>query len=163
MGNISNNKITDISYLLSLNKLKSLDCSQNDIAILPSLATSVKSLNISYNRMFQIHPEMFKNLDSLNLEANQLSLLPENFESATLVELNVNNNKINKLNSDGFVNCKRLKVLRVKNNKLMIDDCNKRAFGNILKNSNISTIEVEGNLFNEKALKELDGYEEFET
>merc|ERR1712048_807498 len=91
-------------------------------------------------------------------------MLPENFESATLVELNVNKNNINKLNSDGFVNCKQLKVLRVKKNKLRIDDdCNKQAFGNILKNSSISTLEVEGNLFNEKALKELDGYEEFEN
>jgi len=156
--NISNNKISDISYLLTITKLKSLDCSHNEIQQIPSLANSMKTLNISYNKVFQLHPEMFKNLDVLNLEANQLSVIPADFESKNLVELNVNNNKIGKLNSDSFVSCGRLKVLRVKNNKLMIDE-----FGsNFLKNSNVSTIEVDGNLFNEKAMKELDGFDDFE-
>jgi len=157
--NISNNKISNISCLLKMGKLKALDASHNEIQILPSLASSLRTLNLSYNSIYQVHPELIKQLDTLNLEANQLSLLPPDFHSESLVELNINNNKINKLNADSFVKCGRLKVIRCKNNKLQIDQFTP----NFLKNSVVSTIELEGNLFNAKALKEIDGFEEFEA
>jgi len=156
--NISHNKIQNISYVLALTKLKSLDASHNLIEIIPSIGTNVRQLNLANNKIFQIHSQFIKNLDSLDLQSNVLSQIPEDFQSDTLVEVNFNNNKLNKLNAYVFIRCGRLKVLRVKNNCLEVTE-----FSSVfLKESKISTIEFEGNRFHEKAFKELDGFDEFD-
>merc|ERR1711981_440142 len=110
------------------------------------------------NRIHQVFPEFIANLDTVNLENNCLTTIPEDFASENLVEINLNNNKLVVLNANCFVKekCPRLKVLRLKNNQLTVTEFTE----GLLKNSNVSTLEFEGNRFNEKALKELDGYDE---
>merc|ERR1712157_27270 len=88
---------------------------------------------------------------------NSISSIPENLSSSSLIELNLNNNRISNLSASNFVeNCKSLKVLRLKNNQLKITEFSK----DFLEKSQVSTLEYEGNLFDGKSFKEMPGYDD---
>ena len=118
---------------------------------------NLKTINISSNKLKEF-PECFcllPNVDVIDISSNFLTSLPASIETLKAIELIVNKNKLNFLPNE-LSKCERLKVLRVEENCLRADAFTE----NILKNSKISVISFDGNLFNMKQFQELDGYEE---
>ncbi len=72
------------------------------------------------------------------------------------MELNLNQNQLSAL-PDELAECPNLKVLRVEENCLTIDSFTQR----ILKDSKISLLALDGNLFQEKDLHHVPGYEDY--
>ena len=95
----------------------------------------LKTVNLSQNRLkaFPTHLCNLPNLDALDLSNNSIINLPDEVKSLKAIELNLNNNRLNRLN-DGLCQCERLKVLRVEENCLDISSMTEA----ILKQSKIS-------------------------
>lgn len=122
----------------SLSALKTLDVSHNQLKSFPSSLCSLPHLNylnISHNRLQRLPEEGVEHLNTLelNLSANSLSTLPA-----------------------GLSMCKRLKVLRVEENCLEISGLPTE----LLEKSNVSLLCLDGNLFQQKDLQALPGYQQ---
>lgn len=98
-----------------------------------------------------------KSLDLLDLSRNKITSVPAAAKELYCTELNLNQNQISSL-AEEVADCTKLKTLRLEENCLQISAIPTR----ILKESVISTILVDGNLFNNKQFTELDGYEEYQ-
>lgn len=72
-----------------------------------------------------------------------------------MVELNMNKNQVALLPAS-LARCPRLKVLRLEENCLALDAVNPE----LLKESQISLLAVDGNLFETKQLREAEGYDQ---
>lgn len=158
--NISHNRLVTLPEVLGkLTKLENLNASNNRITALPaslSNLTHIKQVNLSDNRLTEF-PLMLcglKHLDVLDVSKNQLSVIPDGVSSLHVTELNLNQNQISTI-SDKLADCPRLKTLRLEENCLQLNALPVR----ILKESNISNMALEGNLFEMKQFADLDGYE----
>lgn len=82
--------------------------------------------------------------------------MPNNIGDLNVTELNLNQNQITTI-SENIADCKRLKNLRLEENCLQITAIHPR----ILKESVISNLSIDGNLFNTKQFNALDGYDAY--
>lgn len=98
-----------------------------------------------------------KHLDMLDLSRNKITVVPAAAKDLQCTELNLNQNQISSL-AEEIADCPKLKTLRLEENCLQIVAIPNR----ILKQSVISNILVDGNLFNNKQFTELDGYNEYQ-
>lgn len=98
-----------------------------------------------------------KHLDVLDLSRNKITAVPAGAKDLYCTEMNLNQNQISSL-AEEVADCTRLKTLRLEENCLQASSIPTK----ILKQSVISTILVDGNLFNNKQFTELDGYEEYQ-
>lgn len=98
-----------------------------------------------------------KHLDMLDLSRNKISSVPAAAKDLYCTELNLNQNQISSL-AEEISECPKLKTLRLEENCLQVTAIPVK----ILKQSVISTILVDGNLFNNKQFTELEGYEEYQ-
>ncbi|XP_012282226.1 leucine-rich repeat-containing protein 57 [Orussus abietinus] len=160
--NISQNKISSLPDALgNLAKLETLNASSNHITTLPSTLSKLahlKQVNLSDNQISEF-PLMFcnlKHLDVLDLSRNKLSAIPHGVSSLCVAELNLNQNQISTM-SDQLADCPKLKTLRLEENCLQINAIPVK----ILKDSKISVLILEGNLFEMKQFVELEGYEQY--
>lgn len=71
-------------------------------------------------------------------------------------ELNLNQNQVSRL-PESLASCPRLKTLRLEENCLTLESIPKK----LLADSKVSTLSVAGNMFDEKKLSDLDGYEKY--
>lgn len=120
---------------------------------------NLKQIHLSNNQITEF-PSMFaglKSLDLLDLSRNKITSVPAAAKELYCTELNLNQNQISSL-AEEVADCTKLKTLRLEENCLQISAIPTR----ILKESVISTILVDGNLFNNKQFTELDGYEEYQ-
>ena len=120
---------------------------------------NLKQIHLSNNQIVEF-PSMFaglKNLDLLDLSRNKITSVPAAAKDLYCTELNLNQNQISTL-AEEIADCTKLKTLRLEENCLQITAIPTR----ILKESVISTILVDGNLFSNKQFTELDGYEEYQ-
>lgn len=118
--------------------------------------TGLKTLDLSHNRLKKFPPSLssLKHLDYLNISHNALQALPEdNLQDLNVLELNLSSNSLPRL-PVALSMCKRLKVLRVEENCLEIAGLPQE----ILVDSKVSLLCVEGNLFQQKDLQLLPGY-----
>lgn len=160
--NVSVNKLTELPDALALLvKLETLNAMQNVIQRLPSGLGNLKHLKkvlLSHNQLTVFPAELcnLRQLDLLDLSHNKLTELPAEIGGLMAVELNVNQNQLAELRGE-LADCQRLKVLRAEENCLKAQAIDRR----ILKESKISNLYVDGNLFQSKQFVELDGYDEY--
>eukprot|EP00090_Calanus_glacialis_P038750 TRINITY_DN67547_c0_g1_i1.p1 TRINITY_DN67547_c0_g1~~TRINITY_DN67547_c0_g1_i1.p1 ORF type:complete len:213 (-),score=66.72 TRINITY_DN67547_c0_g1_i1:161-748(-) len=145
-----------------LAKLELLSLSYNFLSSLPSTLPNLsflRELKMSGNKLqqFPLEVTFLPNLQLLDLSLNQIQELPDaGLLHLAVVDLNLNENLLHYLGNDLWM-CQRLKVLRLQNNQLSINSIPEP----LLADSTVSTILLEGNMFELKALHQLDGYEQY--
>lgn len=149
------------SELSQLKKLEVLILNKNSLKVLPTgLFTSLshlKTLSLASNHLTAF-PEGLgtsRHLDVVDLSDNKIRTLPESVSELQVVELNMNKNQVASI-PVSLSRCSRLKVLRLEENCLALAAITPQ----LLKESQISLLAVEGNLFDAKQLREADGYDQ---
>ncbi len=132
---------------------------RNGLTSLPDSFVNLKVLrtvNLAGNKLesFPLFLCQLVRLDFADLSENVIHELPDGIEVLNAVELNLNRNNISVLPAS-MAKCKRLKVLRIQENTLPIAGIPPQ----ILSESEVSLLCLEGNLFEEKELRDLTGYD----
>lgn len=160
--NLSENRLVELPDALGrLVKLETLNAANNLIVRLPKqLANLVnlKQVHLSNNQIPEF-PIMFcglKHLDILELSRNKITSIPSDVKDLQVTELNVNQNQISVI-AEELADCPKLKIFRIEENCLPITAIHSR----ILKESKISNIYLDGNMFQSKQFVDLDGYKEY--
>lgn len=160
--NINTNRLTELPNALGLLiKLETLNAINNQITRLPACLANLKNLKKVHltNNLIAEFPTMLcglKHLDILDLSRNKITNIPSDVRTLHVIELNVNQNQITSL-AEEMAECPRLKVLRIEENCLPITAIHRR----ILKESQISNMYIDGNMFQSKEFVALDGYDEY--
>lgn len=160
--NLNGNKLISLPDILgNLVKLETLNAMNNLLHSLPPALGQLKNLkqiHLSNNQITEF-PVMFcslKQLDLLDLSRNKITVVPPESGNLQVTELNLNQNQISVL-SEELHRCPKLKTLRLEENCLQIQALPSE----ILKDSIISNIAIDGNLFNSKQFSEIDGYDKY--
>lgn len=160
--NISDNRLTELPAVIGqLIKLETLNFASNMLVSIPRELCNLKHLkqvHLNNNQLTQF-PTMFcgfKNLDVLDVSRNKIAAIPPEVKDLYVVELNCNQNQIATLAVE-VADCPRLKTLRLEENCLPVSEIHTK----ILKESSVSNMYLEGNLFPVKQFNNLDGYEEY--
>lgn len=145
----------------NLKKLETLSLNGNRIQQLPSSLgqlRALRTLSLSGNRISEFPPGLgvLRHLDLLDLSRNQIQSVPAEVSELQAIEINLNQNQISVLSAN-VSRCPRLKVLRVEENCLELASVPP----SILSESQVSLFSVEGNLFEVKTLRDLDGYDKY--
>ncbi|CAH8593043.1 unnamed protein product [Heterobilharzia americana] len=188
---VSKNKIEIIDAWISvLKNLKVLNVESNKLKYLPEqiyLLTKLESINANNNLLIHfITPGAIVNLTDLSclrtvslannyltqfpvelclksipinvidLSNNQITIIPNAVSSLQAIEINLNHNRISVI-SNNIAQCERLKVLRLENNCLRLENipCE------LLRNSQVSLLCIDGNLFDMKDFYNLPDYSEY--
>ncbi|XP_052001760.1 leucine-rich repeat-containing protein 57 [Xyrauchen texanus] len=159
---ISGNKLSSLpNDIGKLKKLETLVLNGNLLKQLPASVGQLKALrilNLSGNR-FKVFPDglgSLRHLDVLDLSKNQIQVVPAEVAELQAIEINLNQNQISTLSPE-VSNTPRLKVLRLEENCLELTSIPIT----ILKDSQLSLLSVEGNLFEVKNLRDLEGYDQY--
>jgi len=160
--NMCNNHISSLpADFGSLQKLETFLAANNRIAALPSSFESLvalKEVSLSGNQLkaFPLQLCHLKNLNVADLSHNKITEIPPLVKDLNVVELNLNQNQISRL-SEAVADCPRLKVLRVEENCLELTAFTPKIF----RDSPISLLAVDGNVFDQKDFRALEGHEEY--
>lgn len=160
--NISENRLTELPAAIGqLIKLETFNAMSNMLTNIPREMANLKHLkqvHLNNNQLTQF-PTVFsgmKNLDVLDLSRNKISAIPPEVKNLAVTELNCNQNQIASLAVE-IAECPRLKTLRLEENCLPITEIHTQ----ILKDSQISNLHLDGNLFPTKQFNDLEGYEDY--
>lgn len=160
--NVSDNRLTELPAIIGqLIKLETLNAINNMLLSIPREFANLKNLkqvHLSNNQLTEF-PTMFggmKNLDALDVSRNKIRSIPPEAKELHVTELICNQNQIASLAVE-IAECPRLKTLRLEENCLPITEIHTK----ILKESKISNLHLDGNLFATKQFNELDGYEDY--
>jgi Leucine-rich repeat (LRR) protein len=162
MLNISNNRISSLPVEMgSMSKLETLHAANNQLTSLPATVTqlsALKEVSLAGNqlRVFPVQLCALKNLNVLDLSHNRLVEVPSSVKDLNVIELNLSQNQISQL-SESIAQCPRLKVLRAEENCLELRSFTPTFF----RTSHISLLALEGNVFDEKSLRSLEGYDAY--
>uniref|UniRef100_H0V1C8 Leucine-rich repeat-containing protein 57 n=1 Tax=Cavia porcellus TaxID=10141 RepID=H0V1C8_CAVPO len=157
---LNSNKLTVVpDELCNLKKLEMLSLNNNHLRDLPATfgqLSALKTLSLSGNQLRALPPQLcsLRHLDVLDLSKNQIRSIPDLIGELQVIELNLNQNQISQI-SVKISSCPRLKVLRLEENCLELSMLPQ----SILSDSQICLLAVEGNLFEIKKLRELEGYD----
>lgn len=160
--NISKNRIGSIpAEVGQLIKLETLLANDNRLTALPATVSNLRSLrdvSLASNQLksFPTQFSALKHLNSLDLSRNRITEIPPEVRGLNVVELNVNQNQVSHM-SDAVAECPNLRVLRLEENCLELTTFTPK----ILRDSAISLLAVEGNVFDIKAFRSLDGYDQY--
>ncbi|XP_072221668.1 leucine-rich repeat-containing protein 57 [Leuresthes tenuis] len=159
---LNSNRLTGLpSDIGKLKKLETLILNGNQIQQLPPSLGQLKALrtlSLSGNQFseFPVGLGTLRHLDLLDLSRNRIQSVPAEVSKLQVIEINLNQNQISVL-SEEVSRCPRLKVLRLEENCLELTSIPQ----SILTESQVSLFSVEGNLFEVKRLRDLDGYEQY--
>ncbi|XP_074548163.1 leucine-rich repeat-containing protein 57 [Halichoeres trimaculatus] len=159
---LNSNRLTSIpSEIAKLKKLETLSLNGNRIHQLPSTLGQLKALrtlNLSGNQISEFPHGLgtLRHLDLLDLSHNKIQNVPSEVSELQAIEINLNQNQISVLAAE-ISQCPRLKVLRLEENCLELPSIPV----SILKDSQVSLFTVEGNLFEVKNLRDLEGYDKY--
>jgi Leucine-rich repeat (LRR) protein len=159
---LNNNQINYLPQEIgNLKKLETLSADNNRIKEIPesiSNLTNLRIVSLSRNEfiVFPIVLCHLKSIDFVDLSDNHLIEIPNDIQYLNALELNVCQNEISVI-SPSIAMCKRLKVLRLNNNRLERTAITR----SILAKSQLSLITIEGNLFDQKTFRSLNGYDSY--
>nr|XP_033807442.1 leucine-rich repeat-containing protein 57 [Geotrypetes seraphini]XP_033807444.1 leucine-rich repeat-containing protein 57 [Geotrypetes seraphini]XP_033807445.1 leucine-rich repeat-containing protein 57 [Geotrypetes seraphini] len=147
--------------LCKLKKLETLHLNSNHLTHLPSnfgQLSALKTLSLSGNQLRAVPTQLcgLRHLDMVDLSKNKIQAVPDEIGELQAIELNLNQNQISQISAQ-ISHCPRLKVLRLEENCLELG----MLPPSILGDSQICLLAVEGNLFEIKNLRELDGYDKY--
>lgn len=143
---LSGNQISEFpSGLGSLRNLDLLDLSRNKIQNVPLEVSELQAIEISLNQNQVLESSFLLSEQTLCSRAEPSYLSDQSF---FLLQISILSPEISK--------CPRLKVLRLEENCLELSSIPL----SILKDSQVSLFSVEGNLFEVKKLRDLDGYDQ---
>ncbi|XP_035023688.1 leucine-rich repeat-containing protein 57 isoform X1 [Hippoglossus stenolepis] len=154
------NRLTTVpSEIGKLKKLETLSLNGNRIQQLPPTMgqlRALRSLSLAGNHISEIPSGLatLRHLDLLDLSRNQIHNIPAEVSELQAIEINLNQNQISMLSAEVSL-CPRLKVLRLEENCLELSSIPL----SILTDSQVSLFSLEGNLFEVKNLRDLDGYD----
>ncbi|XP_075226947.1 leucine-rich repeat-containing protein 57 [Lycorma delicatula] len=142
-------------------KLETLSAVGNRLTIIPSSVSQLSKLKQVYlsDNLIKEFPLMLcglKHLDVVDLSKNKITEVPKGVGTLNVTELNLNQNQISVLAED-IADCPRLKTLRMEENCLQLTAVPIR----LLKESHISSLTVDGNLFEMKSFMDLEGYDKY--
>ena len=164
--NISNNKISVLpSSLSKLRSLTTLEAGHNEIAKYPEGINGLTKvpnytaycLCLAKSYLFLKKTFDLSQLDTVDLSSNKITSIPESIGAIRALELNLNQNQISQL-PESLVRCNRLKTLRLEENCLNLEAVRP----NLLGESKISVLSLAGNLFDEKKLADVEGYDKYQ-
>lgn len=160
--NVSDNRLTELPAVIGqMIKLETLNVMNNMLLSIPREFANLKNLkqvHLSNNQLTEF-PAMFggiKNLDVLDVSRNKITSIPAEAKELQVTELICNQNQISSLAVE-IAECPRLKTLRLEENCLPITEIHTK----ILKESKISNLHLDGNLFATKQFNDLDGYDAY--
>uniref|UniRef100_A0A8C4QYM5 Leucine rich repeat containing 57 n=1 Tax=Eptatretus burgeri TaxID=7764 RepID=A0A8C4QYM5_EPTBU len=146
--------------LCQLSKLEALYAADNRLTAMPARLGSLKALRticLPGNSLttFPLGLASLPSLDMLDLSRNHIQVVPDGVADLQTVELNLNQNQISRLSPE-LARCPRLKVLRLEENCLELAALP----SDLLMTSTVSLLALDGNLFEMKQLRQLDGFEQ---
>ncbi|XP_032355903.1 leucine-rich repeat-containing protein 57 [Etheostoma spectabile] len=159
---LNSNRLTGLpAEIGKLKKLETLSLNGNRIQQLPPALgqlRALRTLNLSGNQILEFPPGLgtLRHLDLLDLSRNQIRSVPPTVSELQTIELNLNQNQISVLSAE-VSRCPRLKVLRLEENCLELSSVPT----SVLSDSQVSLFSVEGNLFEVKNLRDLEGYDKY--
>ncbi|CAG5866966.1 leucine-rich repeat-containing protein 57 [Menidia menidia] len=159
---LNSNRLTGLpGDIGKLKKLETLSLNGNLIQELPPSLGQLKALrtlSLAGNRIseFPLGLGTLRHLDVLDLSRNKIQNVPAAVSELQAIEINLNQNQISAVSVE-VSRCPRLKVLRLEENCLELSSIPHA----ILTDSQVSLFSVEGNLFEVKRLRELEGYEKY--
>lgn len=160
---LNGNSLTSLpEEICQLAKLEVLSLAGNLLTALPNAFSNLRSLrtiNLSNNRLDRFPVRQLaslRQLDFLDLSKNTIAQIPDGVQDIFASEINLNENRVAKI-SDDLAACPRLKVLRLEENCLPLEELSRK----ILPESQISLLAVEGNLFEMKQLHDEPDYEKY--
>lgn len=144
-----------------LKKLETLSLNQNQLRSVPGSLTQLKalrSLSLSGNLLSELPPGLgaLRHLDLLDLSHNKIQSVPPEVQELQAIEVNLNQNQISSV-APSIAQCPRLKVLRLEENCLDLSAVPQT----VLTQSQVSLLSLEGNLFEVKKLRDLEGYDQY--
>lgn len=160
--NLNDNRLVALPHVLGqLVKLETFQAINNAITSIPKELGNLKNLKqvLLHNNHITEFPVMFcglKHLDVLDLSKNKIASIPSEVKTLQATELNCNQNQISNI-AEELAECPKLKTLRLEENCLPLNAIHPK----ILKESKISNLAVDGNLFPPKQFNELEGYDEY--
>lgn len=160
---LNGNQLTSLpEEICQLAKLETLSLAGNLLARLPAGFANLRSLrtvDLSNNRLDSFPVAQLANLrqlDFVDLSKNNIKQIPAGVQALQACEINLNENQLAKI-SDDLAACPRLKVLRVQENCLTLEELTRK----VLPESSISLLALEGNLFDMKDFHDCPGYEKY--
>ncbi|GAA6215305.1 leucine-rich repeat-containing protein 57 [Lates japonicus] len=159
---LNSNRLTSLPPDIGkLKKLETLSLNLNRIQQLPpdlGQLKSLRTLSLAGNQIseFPLGLATLRQLDLLDLSRNKIQNVPAEVSELQAIEINLNQNQISVLAAE-VSRCPRLKVLRLEENCLELSSIPL----SILTDSQVSLFSVEGNLFEVKRLRDLDGYDKY--
>ncbi|XP_062379349.1 leucine-rich repeat-containing protein 57 [Sardina pilchardus] len=160
--NLNGNKLTSLpSELGKLKKLETLLLNGNQLQTLPACVGQLKALrtlSLSGNQLRELPSGLgtLRHLDVLDVSKNRIQALPAEVAELQAIEINLNQNQISTVSPE-VSRCERLKVLRLEENCLELNSIPI----SILTESQVSLISLEGNLFEVKMMRDLEGYDKY--
>ncbi|KAF7201124.1 leucine-rich repeat-containing protein 57 [Nothobranchius furzeri] len=159
---LNNNRLHELpAEIGKLKKLETLSLNGNQIQQLPPSLGQLKALrtlSLAGNQIskFPLGLGSLRQLDLLDLSQNQIQSVPAEVAELQAIEINLNQNQISVVSAE-VSHCPRLKVLRLEENCLELSSIPQ----SILAESQVSLFSVEGNLFEVKKLRDLEGYDKY--
>ncbi|CAI5694992.1 leucine-rich repeat-containing protein 57 [Oreochromis niloticus] len=159
---LNSNRLVGIpSEIGKLKKLETLSLNGNRIQQLPPTLGQLKALrtlSLAGNQISEFPSGLgtLRQLDLLDLSRNKIQNVPEEVSELQAIEINLNQNQISVVSAE-VSRCPRLKVLRLEENCLELSSIPQ----SILTESQVSLFSVEGNLFEVKRLRDLEGYDKY--
>eukprot|EP01062_Namystynia_karyoxenos_P073707 TRINITY_DN70521_c0_g1_i1.p1 TRINITY_DN70521_c0_g1~~TRINITY_DN70521_c0_g1_i1.p1 ORF type:complete len:308 (+),score=97.72 TRINITY_DN70521_c0_g1_i1:71-994(+) len=159
---LHHNQIGDISPVVQLAQLEVLDCSHNQLTVLPALSglRSLKELNLGNNSIAYCNAAAFTGtprLRVLDLSANRLETLPESlFSLGRLEHLNVADNELAVLgDGEQVAQLKELRYLECERNRIVALP------EELFAATKLNQLGLEGNPLTLEQLKDMVAYDQW--
>ncbi|KAG5857171.1 leucine-rich repeat-containing protein 57 [Anguilla rostrata] len=159
---LNSNKFTTLpDEIGKLKKLETLHLNGNQLQRIPPSVgqlSALRTLGLSGNRLKEFPTGLgtLRHLDVLDLSKNRIQAVPAEVAVLQAIEINLNQNQISAVSAE-VSRCPRLKVLRLQENCLELSSIPV----SILTESQVSLLSLEGNLFEVKNVRDMEGYEQY--